>query len=51
MSVWTADILFLTCAVIGSSIAMVVFFKEVPTMMQVVGLGLVLIGGIIAAWK
>lgn len=51
MSVWTADILFLTCAVIGSSIAMVVFFKEVPTTMQMIGLGLVLVGGIISAWK
>lgn len=51
MSVWTADILFLTCAVIGSSIAMVLFFKEVPNTTQIIGLVLVLAGGAIAAWK
>lgn len=51
MGVWTADILFLTCAVIGSSIAMVLFFKEIPTATQIIGLVLVLAGGVIAAWK
>jgi hypothetical protein len=51
MTVWTADILFLLCAVIGSSIAMVMFFKEIPTITQIFGLILVTIGGIIAAWK
>lgn len=51
MSVWAADILFLTCAVIGSSVAMVLFFKEIPTTTQMFGLALVLVGGIVAAWK
>ena len=51
MSVWTADILFLLCAVIGSTIAMVLFFKETPTLTQILGLVLVTIGGLIAAWK
>ena len=51
MTPWAVDVVYLAAAVIGSSIAMIVFFKQVPTTMQVVGLCLVLLGGLIAVWK
>jgi drug/metabolite transporter (DMT)-like permease len=51
ISVWSTDILYIVSAIVGSSIAMMMFFKETPTLAQVFGLLLVLIGGLIAVWK
>jgi drug/metabolite transporter (DMT)-like permease len=51
MSPWATDITYLVCAIIGSTIAMILFFKEVPSTTQIVGLILVVIGGLVAIWK